>query len=384
MNIKFWPSLELIAYARIARGILYTFDLENLKRTFLENRPVDTEYITQIAKKISEIVLPTYCSTFLRLTAARRKPEDVIMVHLPPEFVKQLRGIVIALGLEIKQWFKSHRFTVIGDNHDLRNKLSWFSFGVIDRLETAQHFIHDEAWNVRERFHLACKYSFDDDVQMLWRNMPAHLRSSVLRRLPRTRNIVLWLQTLRRNIRWDWGGISLNESYSFFRRNYLGIRGYFPKLRGPVIRYQCIYLALHSSIIHHYDLYACISLLNSTELNALISRLSTHEFYELFKSFLQWPFQIIFLDIVNYFKQHISRDIFQGVVTFILTCKFGVGFQDHMYIDIFKIFWDLFSAKYEKEFRKKVKLYTLAEYVLESSKDYDARKYQNLLHFPDE
>ncbi|GFR21504.1 uncharacterized protein TNCT_604381 [Trichonephila clavata] len=174
MRVKFWLSLELIAHARIAQGILYTFDLEHLKRTFMEEEPGDEEYVTLIAKKISKIVLPTYCAIFSRLTAARRNPEDVIMVHLPPEVKKQLRGIVIALGLEISQWFESHRFIVIGDNHDLRNKLSWFSFGVIDRLETARNFIHDEDWDVRERFHLACKYCFEDDVQMLWRNDYTH------------------------------------------------------------------------------------------------------------------------------------------------------------------------------------------------------------------
>ncbi|GFY74970.1 uncharacterized protein TNIN_220761 [Trichonephila inaurata madagascariensis] len=102
MNIKFWPSLELIAHARIAQGILYTFDLEILKHTFLI-----TEYIQPIAKKISEIVLPTYCATFSRLTAARRNPEDSIIVHLPPELQKQLTDIVIALGLEIHNGSKA-------------------------------------------------------------------------------------------------------------------------------------------------------------------------------------------------------------------------------------------------------------------------------------
>ncbi|GFR14965.1 uncharacterized protein TNCT_227211 [Trichonephila clavata] len=85
MRVKFWPSLELIAHARIAQGILYTFDLVHLKRTFMEEEPGDEEYVTLIAKKISKIVLPTYCAIFSRLIAARRNPEDVIMVHLPPE-----------------------------------------------------------------------------------------------------------------------------------------------------------------------------------------------------------------------------------------------------------------------------------------------------------
>ncbi|GFY63152.1 uncharacterized protein TNIN_206881 [Trichonephila inaurata madagascariensis] len=98
MSIKFWPSLELIAHARLAQGILYIFGLEDLKHTF-----PSTEHIQTISKKISELVLPTYCATFSRLTAARRNTQDSVIVHLPPELQKQLRGIVTAMDLEIKK-----------------------------------------------------------------------------------------------------------------------------------------------------------------------------------------------------------------------------------------------------------------------------------------
>ncbi|GFY53965.1 uncharacterized protein TNIN_126621 [Trichonephila inaurata madagascariensis] len=375
MRIKFWPSLKLIVHARIAQGILYTFDLEDLKRAFLH-----TEYIQPIAKKISEIVLPTSCATFSRLTAARRNPEDTIIVHLPPEVQKQLRGIVTALGFEIKQWFQSHRSIMKDDNHNLRNKLSWFSFGVIDRLETARNFIHDEGWDIAERFHFACKYSFEDDVQMLWRNMTIRNRYYTLIKLPRTRNTVLWIETLHRKIPRNWEEISNNDGRSFFPENYVGIRSYFPKLRGLEMRRQCIFFALETGVVHHYDLYSCISLLNTNELNSILERLETREFCEFFKTFLQWPLQFIFLDIVNDFKRNISEDIFYGVVTFILTSELGSGFLDHMYIEIFKPFWNLFP-KYENRIKKNVGLYNIATYVLESSKDYDVRKYLRLLDF---
>ncbi|GFX18803.1 uncharacterized protein TNCV_4143241 [Trichonephila clavipes] len=377
MSIKFWPSLELIAYARIAQGILYTFDLEDLKCAFL-----NTVYIQPITKKISEIILPTYFATFSRPTPARRNPEDITIVHLPPKVEKQLRGIVIALGLELQQWFESHRSIVEGGNHNLRNKLSWFSFGVIDRLETARNFIHDEGWDIAERFHLACQYCFEDDVQMLWRNMTIRNRYYTMKKLPSTRNTRLWIETLHRHIPRNWEEISNNDDRrSFFRENYVGIRSYFPNLRNPEMRRQCIYFALETGVVHHYDLYSCISLLNADEFNSILKVLETREFCELFKTFLQWPFQIIFLDIVNDFKEYISEDKFYAVVTFILTSELGSGFQDHMYIEIFKPFWNLFSGdtQYENRIKRNVELYALATYVLESSKDYDVLKYLRLL-----
>ncbi|GFR14959.1 uncharacterized protein TNCT_227181 [Trichonephila clavata] len=360
MIINVFPSLQLIAYARIAQGILYTIDLGRLKCTFLEGELGDTEFIQLIAKKISEIVLPTYCSTFSRLTAARRKPEDVLIVHLPNEVKQQLRVTVIALGLEIKQWFESHRFIVIGDNYDLRNKLSWFSFGVIDRLKTARNFIRDEDIEVGKRFHLACEYCFEDDVKMLWRNMSTHEGSDVERQLLRTRSTELWFDTLLLNIPRNWDKILLNERRNFFYGIYLGMRSVFALLRGPAMRYQCIYFALGSGVVHHYDLYSCICLLNSAELNYMLTRLPTSEFCELLTTFLQWPFQLMFIDIVNDLKRHINKDIFHDGATCILCYKLGMEFYDHVYIGIFKRFWNLFSAKYEDDFKKEGKLYTLA------------------------
>ncbi|GFY64078.1 uncharacterized protein TNIN_374251 [Trichonephila inaurata madagascariensis] len=189
---------------------------------------------------------------------------------------------------------------------------------------------------------------------------------------------MLWLDTLRRNIPRNWEEILPDERFSFFDGNYMGIRSYFPKLRGTEMRKQCIRFALEGGPVHQYDLYSCLYLLNSDELNSMTTLLETPELYKLFKCFLQWPFQIIFLDIANYFKKNISEDLFYVVVTFISTMKIGLGFQDHMYIEIFKPFWNFFPTKYKDRVKKKVELYALATYVLESSKDYDVEKYREL------
>ncbi|GFY67011.1 uncharacterized protein TNIN_250701 [Trichonephila inaurata madagascariensis] len=384
MTIKFWPTLQLVACVRIAQGIIYSFDLEHLKRSLLGGLQ-NTEYIEPITKKILEIVLPAYCARFSHLTAARKNTEEVKIVPLPPQVKKKLGGIIFSLGLEIKLWYECHRFIEHKFNLDLRNKLSWFSFGVIDRLETARNFIQDEAFDIGVRFHLACKYCLDDDVQMLWRKMSIADRINAMRRIPRTRSIDLYIQSLRRKRPRNWTEISRNERHKFFLGNCLGIRSYFTKLRFPVVRYHCILIALGSGMAHQYDLYSCISLLNAAELNSMLSRFPTPELCEIFKTFLRWPFQIMFLDLVHNFQQHINKDIFYCVVTFILNYKLGMGFEDHMYIEIFERFWNLFSAKYEDSFKKDVALSALAKYVLESSKDYDARQYRYLvnLYFPD-
>ncbi|GFY77902.1 uncharacterized protein TNIN_375931, partial [Trichonephila inaurata madagascariensis] len=249
------------------------------------------------------------------------------------------------------------------------------------RLETARNFIYDEGWDIRARFDLACNYSFEDDMQMLWRNMTTIYWNSTLIPFPRDLySMMLWLDTLNRYIPQNWEEILPDERIGFFRRNYVGIRSYFSKIQGTEIRKQCIRFALEGGEVHQYDLYSCISLLNSDELNSIRTRLKTPEFIYLFECFVQWPFQIIFLDVVNFFQNNISEDIFHDVVTFILTREMESGFQENMYKEIFKIFWNLFSPKYESCIKEEVELYNLATYVLESSKDYDVVKYEHLLN----
>ncbi|GFY40845.1 uncharacterized protein TNIN_354451 [Trichonephila inaurata madagascariensis] len=67
-----------------------------------------------------------------------------------------------------------------------------------DGLETARNFIHDESWDIMERFDLAWNYCFEDDVQVLWRNMTISYWRSTFIQLPRERNVRIWLDILHR------------------------------------------------------------------------------------------------------------------------------------------------------------------------------------------
>ncbi|GFR14954.1 uncharacterized protein TNCT_227161 [Trichonephila clavata] len=154
---------------------------------------------------------------------------------------------------------------------------------------------------------------------MIWRNLSTDDdKFYVTRQLPRSRCLELWLQTLQRNSPINWVEISRNERRNFFRLNILGMRRYFANLRGPEMRHQCIHYTLEVENAHHFDLYSCLSLININELNFLLRHLQTRGFCELFKSFLQWPFQIMFLGLVNDFQLHISGRVFHGLVTIIL------------------------------------------------------------------
>ncbi|GFY70776.1 uncharacterized protein TNIN_271381 [Trichonephila inaurata madagascariensis] len=136
MNINFFPPLQLIASVRIAQGILYTFDLEFLKRNFMLGGVMYPIYNQLIQQKVS-VVFRLYSIRFLQPSSTPGETDQVKHLDLPSEILEQLEGIVSALGFEIVNWFECHNGIMLQADHDLRNKLSWFAFGIIDlkRLE---------------------------------------------------------------------------------------------------------------------------------------------------------------------------------------------------------------------------------------------------------
>ncbi|GFY70775.1 uncharacterized protein TNIN_271371 [Trichonephila inaurata madagascariensis] len=363
MNINFFPPLQLIAFARIAQGILYTFDLEFLKRNFMLGGLVYPVYTQRIQQKVSVIVLRHYLIRFLQPSGTPGKIDQVKHLNLPKEMQKQLVGIVSALGFEIVNWFEFHKGIMLQADHDLRNKLSWFSFGIIDRFETARNFILDEKLSVFYRFHLACKYYFEDYAPLLFERIPTESRSSFLGRLSDTRSMELWSVVLNRHAALDWGQISRYERRHFFRDNFLGIRYYFKRLQGLETRCQCLFFALGNEELHPLDLYLCLSQMTANELNSLLSRLPDRALFDLFHYFLCWPFQIIFMNVVNNFKHHIDRNTFRNLVISILY-KLQKGWYDYRYVNLFESLWSLMSVRYGRFFTEDEELKEVADFAL--------------------
>ncbi|GFY67013.1 uncharacterized protein TNIN_250721 [Trichonephila inaurata madagascariensis] len=348
MILDFWPTLEVIAYARLSQAILYTFNLEFLKRRFMLYLNVHPAYSKAIEEKVNRRIIPTVVR-------------------------KKLVAVVTSLGWEMYHWFDCHGHFFQNNNLDLRNKLHWFSFGIIDRQQTARNFIQDVNLNIRERFHLALRYCLEEEVHSLWTNMSPDNRFQETNRLVRTGTIEMWYRTLHENVPIDWEEIEINGNRNCFG-SYLGLRGYFAKLRGSKSRYLCFYFALKSRLVHHFDLCSCIYQLNAhDEFNAVLTRLSDLEISESFKIFLHWPFQNRFLDVVTNFQGHINGHIFYELVYFILFQKLE-GWQDYPYEKLFEGIWNLFP-NYEDHVKNDAALYACAEYVLDNFQNFDRRNY---------
>ncbi|GFS31196.1 uncharacterized protein NPIL_183641, partial [Nephila pilipes] len=205
MNIRFWPSLQLIAQIKIALGILSNLEFENNFADFMRGIGlIDLQYMHQILSSL----------------------------NLETELKNRTMGIIEVLVKEIANWCSCHRSFLIEGNLDYWNILKWYSHSTINRLETARALIKDKNINIEHRFNLACAYYMEADVRRLWKNMsPGYRHFFTLTKL-HNKNRMFWVEALEKNTPLDWYAISLalmssnylkENSSSFFYMDFLGV-----------------------------------------------------------------------------------------------------------------------------------------------------------------
>ncbi|GFS50159.1 uncharacterized protein NPIL_10111 [Nephila pilipes] len=397
MDLKFWPSLQLIAYARVARGILFTFDLEILKRDFMYEGRINQSFGQHIEERVSAISVPLFEATFKQLKFKSSKSTDQhSYLPIPNKIQKQLVGVVLALRLEIASWFNSHgEITAFIANFDVCSTLSWYSTGIIDRFETARVLIRNENLDIVVRLYFACQYHFVEDAQMIYTKMtgygeipfPIHVLRSIhtsyrLNELKigftRIMNSKQWLRLFEKIISQEGMGED-RISRERFIQNCMGIRFFFNRLNGERMKYLCLFFCLKLKGIHHYDLYSCLSEMNAEELNDIVTRLPQEELYRIFESFSCWPFQIMFLDVVNRFRTLVTKDIFLDLLCLIIH-KLGRQWRDYPYEEILKDLWKAFSSQYGKYVEEDETLNGITKYVIEAPIPFNIEDFLNVIN----
>ncbi|GFT16858.1 uncharacterized protein NPIL_184921 [Nephila pilipes] len=361
MDVRFWPPLQLLAYARAALGILYTFDSETLVSKCYD--------MGEVKEKVSTIRIPVFDSSFSNIAYEPTNSTDHQNYHpLPNKMGNKLVHLTFELWLEIGDWYlENEDELLISDTYfDVRNILSWRSTGVIDGIETARGLIRNEALNIMHRFLFACEYYFEEDAQKLWTNMLECDRLEFRMKWQNHEDKRHWLSALENRTALDWEQITLNaRDDEFFITNRKGIAYFWTRLQDQEIRYNCIVCCLEIviRILSPLDLYFFLFQLKADELNDVFTRLPKYLLHNAFESFLYWPLQIIFLDMVNSLKPYINGEIFCSL-TCVLLDKLESRWQDYDYVDLLKNFWNLLSSQYGSFVEKQKILDKIVKYVL--------------------
>ncbi|GFT94137.1 uncharacterized protein NPIL_227041 [Nephila pilipes] len=217
------------------------------------------------------------------------------------------------------------------------------------------------------RFLFACEYYFEEDAQKLWTNMLEYDRLDIRMKWQNNDDNRHWLSSLENRIALDWEQFTLNaRDDEFFIRNINGIPYFLTRLQDREIRYQCIASCLEivSSILS--PLYLCLFQMNSNELNYMFTRLPSDLMRNVFESFLHWPLQINFLDMVNSFKTHINGEIFLSSICVLLD-KLECGREDYEYEDLLQSLWMELSSQYVSFVEQYKVLSKIVKYVLNAS-----------------
>ncbi|GFX02496.1 uncharacterized protein TNCV_194741 [Trichonephila clavipes] len=326
MSVRFHPSLQQVAKVRIALKFLYEYKFKVVCANFLGDRGKKEHFY-------SECIL-------------RR----VHLLSLPDAVERNIASIVRALAMEVAEWYKIHKDLLPDADLDYWGTICWYSHGTIDYLATARAFLLDKHLNRRQRFVLSCQYYLEDDVHALWRQMTAFDLNCIAGSTGLTGNFRYWMEALHSNTKLNWMRISREASIvnyycrtgfpkHFFSGNLLGLIHYFPKLRLAEARFRCLYRAILKESIRPFYLYLCLAEMSDHEVDAMFDRFPEGHRYQLFVSFLHWPLQSIFLNIIERFRHRISNPMYIDLFEFILFDKFERGLFDYEYVSLVKQLW---------------------------------------------
>ncbi|GFT60619.1 uncharacterized protein NPIL_405651 [Nephila pilipes] len=327
MNIRFWPSLQLIANVKIALVILRNF----CTYIFSEEGCIELQCMNQILSSL----------------------------HLPNVMKKRTKGVIRALCNEVENWWDCHEEYLLEADRDYWNRIRWYSHGTINKFETARAFIADENINIRQRFYLAYAYYLEEDAWILWEKMTDY-DVFILKYYLTSRNVRPWLHSILLRVPLNWSIISqaaLSENFhefdscDLFYTNPLGLSHAFPKLENPEARFQSISLTIKSEKIHRFDLFLCLTQMDDSELDCAFHRLMEKEKYAVILSFLYWPLQCIFKDIIERFRNNLSHSFYIELFTFILREKLESGCLDHDYVDLVKELWGPIPSNFKSKIK---------------------------------
>ncbi|GFY47127.1 uncharacterized protein TNIN_474021 [Trichonephila inaurata madagascariensis] len=352
MNIRFFPSLQLLATVRIALRFIHEFHF-HIVRTDFKGVTGDRERFYNVSIR-----------------------HKVRLIHLPNLIRKNISGIVRAMATEVAKWYDSHRDLLPPASIDNWKRICWYSHGTIDYFATARAFLQDENLNRRQRFVLSCKYYLEDDVEALWEDMSEDDLMFIKRHTEWTSDLRFWMDALQSNTTLDWTQITheaetgnyyrTNYPSNFFCGNYLGLPYYFPRLRSVRARFRCLYLATGNYSIRPFYLYLCLAQMQDYEVDGMFKRFPEKHRYQVIESFLYWPLQGIFLSIIERFRHRISNEIYLDLFKFILCERFERELLDHQYVSLVKQLWAPLSEE-TRSFVRKDRLYPCIAYIINSS-----------------
>ncbi|GBM75595.1 hypothetical protein AVEN_271503-1, partial [Araneus ventricosus] len=259
--------------------------------------------------------------------------DNMSKLELPPLLTEQLKYLVKPIGIEIQNWEEFHEayleitfhpsFNISGVR--ILKQLCWTMLGTVDYPKTAEKLILNEMFDVVKCYKLACLYCLDDYIPVLWEKLPEESKRHFYKKEGP-------LQVTSPELEFCWPYILKGEDtkldympgrrfgdpttfnqyafeYSACRGNKAATEYFFRKLTKDQ-REASLFKTVQAVVIRRseYLPYSCFSTEKLSDTFCyLLSLMSPEQQMEIFKlspfnilkCFLDWPWQDLFLDIVE-------------------------------------------------------------------------------------
>ncbi|GFV46383.1 ANK_REP_REGION domain-containing protein [Trichonephila clavipes] len=307
------PSLEFMSFTRIVRLLWSGYDVQNsMTEYFLEDQTHEKWSSIEEGLKLKIVnclVLP------IKL--------KIVLSSLVTPIGGRIKGIIEPIY--DKDYLPSH----------FMGLLSWTSLGIIDSKRTAEAVIKDDNLPITKRYEIACTYCLEDEIRMLWRELPETNRDDYLNLrgpiyallyLPIYWTYYLRVElngldgTLRDEYHMKTNCYCFGFLYACITVNPSAVEYFTGKMNvEEKEKYFQYYfrILVHRVIADNRNIYSCdiiyflLSQLNENQQTRIFEKYG----YLILKNFLEFPYEGIFLKIESAVRKHLTADQMESLKT---------------------------------------------------------------------
>ncbi|GFX44401.1 uncharacterized protein TNCV_1394221 [Trichonephila clavipes] len=301
---------------------------------------------------LKEIVLVKLAVAFFKNFVARRiifcfKEEiwnenirEETYLDIPLTLQDDIIALIKPIKSEVLDWMEDHR-GIFTTAQEMSIELYFNADGTVDRIKTADLFIHSERFDVQTRFVLACQYWSSSDVLDFFKNLHESAREQILHKYSTAdenlnkheKNVVHWIEYYR-----DGGCIvksqSSNWCYQYYNWTDASLQS---RLLDDLLQEERQYLldkTFEEANWIHVQRF-CFSRMSADHREDLLKRFPL----KVLRTYLYWPNQRFFLDFANKVWDRLPGNHFTCLLHIIICQKIVELWKDFDYVNLLREFW---------------------------------------------
>ncbi|GBN34997.1 hypothetical protein AVEN_183817-1 [Araneus ventricosus] len=301
-------------------------ELLECKRPFLKSKGALKNRKNALKKRRSSFERKIFENCEANPLIKRYRAQQKLLM-IPPRLRQRVMEAVQGLVFGVRRWKADH--SGILKLEDGEYIFYCKSDGTIDGTETAQQLVLNSKIDIRQRFHLACTYCFEENIKTLWTEMKD---SGSTENFKTSGNSLVhfWVRRMRQGSRIPW-----NQDFCKYIRLYprfmiLRFSSFFPLLR-PQHREKFL---LYLQFAKFDDFRICLRSMTKEEEERILELCP----YKLLHCYLQWPLRSLFLETAEKTWNYIDDFCFR----FLLNRLFFIKEYDEFDTsDLFEEFWSM-------------------------------------------